>query len=251
MLRGSRTCRFGDRVRDISVRAAPRRDPRTGRARRLRADRARADDLRHHPCEFGHDHARRQQPVVDRFAAPGPPGSASPTCPRTAACRAGARPMSDRVRLRLDGVTPRGIARGIFLDLRAEAVQGPRPRSASSASRARGPAQVGRAALRRQPAESRARQVARARGRASCSWTSRRAEWTSGPERDPCADGSARRRGVAILMISCELPEVLGMSDRVLVLHGGRLVADHRPGRGHPETVGAAMAGASREEAAA
>jgi len=32
--------------------------------------------------------------------------------------------------------------------------------------------------------------------------------------------------GVAILLISSELPEVLGMSDRILVMHEGRLVAD-------------------------
>jgi len=34
------------------------------------------------------------------------------------------------------------------------------------------------------------------------------------------------RRGVGILLISSELPEVLGMSDRVLVMHEGRIVAD-------------------------
>lgn len=34
------------------------------------------------------------------------------------------------------------------------------------------------------------------------------------------------RRGVGILLISSELPEVLGMSDRVLVMHDGRIVAD-------------------------
>jgi rhamnose transport system ATP-binding protein len=33
-------------------------------------------------------------------------------------------------------------------------------------------------------------------------------------------------QGVAILMISSELPEILGMSHRVLVMHGGRIVAD-------------------------
>jgi ABC-type sugar transport system ATPase subunit len=30
--------------------------------------------------------------------------------------------------------------------------------------------------------------------------------------------------GLAIIMISSELPEVLGMSDRVAVMHGGELV---------------------------
>src|SRR5215204_981826 len=33
-------------------------------------------------------------------------------------------------------------------------------------------------------------------------------------------------QGVAILMISSELPEILGMSHRILVMRGGRIVAD-------------------------
>ncbi|WP_106241014.1 sugar ABC transporter ATP-binding protein [Allonocardiopsis opalescens] len=33
-------------------------------------------------------------------------------------------------------------------------------------------------------------------------------------------------RGLAVLMVSSELPEVLGMADRVLVMHEGRLAAD-------------------------
>jgi ribose transport system ATP-binding protein len=32
-------------------------------------------------------------------------------------------------------------------------------------------------------------------------------------------------RGVGVIMISSELPEILGMTDRVLVLHEGRLTA--------------------------
>jgi rhamnose transport system ATP-binding protein len=32
--------------------------------------------------------------------------------------------------------------------------------------------------------------------------------------------------GLAVLMISSELPEVLGMADRVLVLHEGRVSAE-------------------------
>ena len=33
------------------------------------------------------------------------------------------------------------------------------------------------------------------------------------------------KEGLAVLMISSDLPEVLGMSDRVAVMRGGRLVA--------------------------
>jgi rhamnose transport system ATP-binding protein len=58
--------------------------------------------------------------------------------------------------------------------------------------------------------------------------------------------------GVAILMISSELPEVLGMSDRVLVMREGRLVAEFDRAEATSETVGAAMMGGtmSAEKAA-
>src|SRR6266481_5433852 len=48
-------------------------------------------------------------------------------------------------------------------------------------------------------------------------------------------------QGLAILMISSELPEVLGMSDRVLVMREGRLVAEFSRAEATPEAVGAAM----------
>ncbi|MBI2720298.1 MAG: sugar ABC transporter ATP-binding protein [Rhizobiales bacterium] len=56
--------------------------------------------------------------------------------------------------------------------------------------------------------------------------------------------------GMAILMISSELPEVLGMSDRVLVMNGGRIVATFDRQDATPEAVGAAMTRAGGEKAA-
>jgi ribose transport system ATP-binding protein len=50
------------------------------------------------------------------------------------------------------------------------------------------------------------------------------------------------KRGVAILMISSELPEVIGMSDRILVMHDGRIAAELDPGSAE-ETVLAAATG--------
>src|SRR5829696_4263820 len=44
-------------------------------------------------------------------------------------------------------------------------------------------------------------------------------------------------QGVGLLLISSELPEVLGMSDRVLVMHDGRLVADLPVAEATPERV--------------
>jgi rhamnose transport system ATP-binding protein len=38
--------------------------------------------------------------------------------------------------------------------------------------------------------------------------------------------GELAGRGLAVLMISSELPEVLGMADRVLVMHEGRLTSE-------------------------
>jgi ribose transport system ATP-binding protein len=34
------------------------------------------------------------------------------------------------------------------------------------------------------------------------------------------------RKGVSVLMISSELPEVIGMCDRILVMHEGRLAGE-------------------------
>jgi rhamnose transport system ATP-binding protein len=55
--------------------------------------------------------------------------------------------------------------------------------------------------------------------------------------------GELAGKGLAILMISSELPEVLGMSDRVFVMREGRLVAEFDRTHATPEAVGAAMMG--------
>ena len=63
--------------------------------------------------------------------------------------------------------------------------------------------------------------------------------------------GRLVQQGVAILMISSELPEVLGMSDRVLVINGGRIVAEFDRSQATPDAVGAAMTNAQPLQGAA
>jgi rhamnose transport system ATP-binding protein len=62
--------------------------------------------------------------------------------------------------------------------------------------------------------------------------------------------GELVKQGVAILMISSELPEVLGMSDRVLVMSGGRVTDEVPRAEATPERVGAAMTAHRSAEAA-
>jgi rhamnose transport system ATP-binding protein len=62
--------------------------------------------------------------------------------------------------------------------------------------------------------------------------------------------GQLVKQGVAILMISSELPEVLGMSDRVLVMSGGRVTDEIERADATPQRVGAAMTAHRTGEAA-
>ncbi len=60
---------------------------------------------------------------------------------------------------------------------------------------------------------------------------------------------AARRQGLAVLLVSADLDELIGLSDRITVILRGRLVADVDPGTVTPEQLGSAMTGA-REGAA-
>jgi rhamnose transport system ATP-binding protein len=55
--------------------------------------------------------------------------------------------------------------------------------------------------------------------------------------------------GVAVLMVSSELPEVLGMADRVLVVHEGRLVANMARSEANEESIMYAATGEERGSA--
>jgi rhamnose transport system ATP-binding protein len=37
-------------------------------------------------------------------------------------------------------------------------------------------------------------------------------------------------QGLAVIMVSSELPEVMGMADRIIVMHEGLMVAEYRAG---------------------
>ena len=54
-------------------------------------------------------------------------------------------------------------------------------------------------------------------------------------------------QGLAVLMISSDLPEILGMSDRIAVMGGGRIVA-MLPGKTDPHEVMAAALGNPKAE---
>ncbi|MGZ8694521.1 MAG: ABC transporter ATP-binding protein [Gaiellaceae bacterium] len=59
-----------------------------------------------------------------------------------------------------------------------------------------------------------------------------------------------RDEGRAILLVSLELEEILSLSDRILVIYEGRIVGEYAPDV-TAETLGLAMIGATRDEAAA
>lgn len=55
--------------------------------------------------------------------------------------------------------------------------------------------------------------------------------------------------GLAVIMVSSELPEVMGMADRVMVMHEGLMVAEYLAGDATAETIVSAASGAGKEAA--
>ena len=56
----------------------------------------------------------------------------------------------------------------------------------------------------------------------------------------------ARENGMAIVLISADLEELIGMSDRLLVMLRGEVTAELNPANTTPESLGAAMTGAKK-----
>jgi simple sugar transport system ATP-binding protein len=59
----------------------------------------------------------------------------------------------------------------------------------------------------------------------------------------------ARKEGLAVLLISADLEELIGLSDRLLVIFSGRIVADLDPHTVTPEELGSYMTGVEVEAA--
>ena len=58
----------------------------------------------------------------------------------------------------------------------------------------------------------------------------------------------ARREGLAVLLISADLDELIGLSDRIEVILRGRLVGEFDPKQVTPQDLGSAMTGAGSHD---
>jgi general nucleoside transport system ATP-binding protein len=64
-----------------------------------------------------------------------------------------------------------------------------------------------------------------------------------------CELVAERDKGRAVLLVSAELSEILALSDRILVIYEGRILADLTQTEASEETLGLMMAGRVREKA--
>jgi simple sugar transport system ATP-binding protein len=58
-----------------------------------------------------------------------------------------------------------------------------------------------------------------------------------------------RDQGKAILLVSVELDEIMGLSDRILVMCGGRITGERKPSETNEQELGLLMAGVTGEAA--
>ena len=61
--------------------------------------------------------------------------------------------------------------------------------------------------------------------------------------------GELAGEGLAVILISSELPEVMGLADRLIVMKEGRIVEEFQRGRWTAEAIVGAATGARREAA--
>ena len=61
--------------------------------------------------------------------------------------------------------------------------------------------------------------------------------------------GELAEDGLAVILISSELPEVMGLADRIIVMKEGRMVEEFRRGAWSAEAIVGAATGAASEAA--
>ncbi len=57
-----------------------------------------------------------------------------------------------------------------------------------------------------------------------------------------------KKRGIAVLLVSLELSEIMGLADRILVLYEGEIIGEKKPGETSEEDLGLMMLGLKKKE---
>ena len=227
------------------LRHPPRRGARHRRRRGQRPGRAGRVDHGHAPRGHRHRRARRQATSPpSRPASAARPASA--TSPRTGTAT-GCCSTPRCGRTGSSATRPgRRSARGRLID-RAAARKDTERIIEEYDVRTPGPDVLGPGALRRQPAEAdrRPRDERRPDPADRRAPDPRRRRRRPGRDLGPHQD--ARRNGLAVLLISADLDELIGLSDPIEVILRGRLVGTFDPDDVTPEQLGSAMTGAGEE----
>ena len=220
---------------DISLHRALRRDRRPRRARRRRPQRGRPRGLRRRPvrvaapCASQGQAAAEGQPARSRWRA------ASPSSPRTAASRGSCSMRASRATSRSPSASSLAKA-GLLWGGGRERVRRPVWASRLEVKTAALDAEAGTLSGGNQ------QKVVLGKWLATEPKVLIVDEPTRGIDVGTKAEvhrllSELAQQGIAILMISSELPEVLGMADRVLVMREGRLTGEFPRAEATPEAV--------------